>query len=147
MAKINKTYIFVIFITLISLAFINEKEPIEGYWFDDSREGKIEIYKATNGKFYGKLVWLKVPVKNGKPKLDEKNKDEKLRSQPLIGLNLLQGFSKDDAIYSGGTIYDPKSGKTYSCKITPKDINTLSIRGYVGISLLGRTTIWTRATP
>lgn len=119
---------------------------IEGYWFNQEKDAKIEIYKAKDTKYYGKIVWLKNPTENGNQKLDSKNKDANLRSRPIMGLLILKGFEKDDDIYDDGTIYDPKSGKTYDCKITPKDNNTLSIRGYVGISLLGRTTVWTRTT-
>ncbi len=62
-----------------------------------------------------------------------------------MGLQLLKGFKKDgDTEYEDGTIYDPKNGKTYSCKINRKG-ETLEVRGYVGISLIGRTTIWTKA--
>ena len=84
-------------------------------------------------------------MKNGKPKVDENNPDEAKRNTPLIGLVLLRGLEKDgDKEYDGGKIYDPKNGKTYSCKITYKG-NTLDLRGFVGVSLLGRTSTWTIA--
>jgi uncharacterized protein (DUF2147 family) len=58
---------------------------------------------------------------------------------------LLRGLEKDgDHEYDNGKIYDPKNGKTYSCKITHKG-NTLDLRGFVGISLIGRTSTWTLA--
>ena len=82
---------------------------------------------------------------DGKPKLDEENPDAKKRTQPIIGLLILKGLKKDgDKDYNDATIYDPKNGKTYSCKITYKG-NTLDLRGYVGISLIGRTSTWTLA--
>ncbi len=63
-----------------------------------------------------------------------------------MGLLLLKNFKKDnEKEYSGGTVYDPKSGKTYDCNITVKSSKELSIRGYIGVSLFGRTTIWTKA--
>lgn len=141
--------LFKYFIVTFLCAFIAhsiQAQNIEGYWLNEEKEGKIEIFKHSDGKYYGKIIWLKEPNRDGKPKLDINNKDEKLRSEPILGLNILKGFSKDGDIYNGGTIYDPKNGKTYSCKITPKDNNTLSIRGYIGISLIGRTTTWTRTT-
>ncbi len=62
-----------------------------------------------------------------------------------MGLLLLKSFNKDGAtVYEDGTIYDPKNGKTYSCKITHKG-DQLDVRGYVGISMIGRTTTWTKA--
>ena len=118
------------------------QDPIEKYWFDGEKNAKIHIYKARDGKFYGKIAWLRVPDRNGKPKVDERNPDPKKRTQPIMGLVILRGFEKDeDGQYEDGTIYDPKSGKTYSAKMTLKG-NKLDVRGYVGISMIGRTTTW-----
>ena len=123
----------------------NKPDKLEGLWYNDIKSAKVQITKGSDGKFYGKVVWLKEPLKNGKPKVDELNEDPKLRSRPRLGLQLLNGFVKDgDEKYDDGTIYDPLNGKTYSCKITYKG-NTLDIRGYIGISLFGRTTTWSRA--
>jgi uncharacterized protein (DUF2147 family) len=122
-----------------------QSDKLEGLWYNNEKTAKILITKDNNGKFNGKVVWLKEPLKNGKPKLDEMNEDEKLRSRPRLGLPVLSNFEKDgDNKYTGGTIYDPLNGKTYSCKITYKG-KTLDIRGYIGISLFGRTTVWFRA--
>ena len=65
------------------------------------------------------------------------------QGNPIIGLNLVNGF-----VYQGknkwgdGTIYDPDNGKTYSCKMTLMEDNTLKVRGFIGISLIGRTQVW-----
>lgn len=120
------------------------QNKIEGLWFNDNKEAKIQIYKAKDGKFYGKIVWLKEPLRNGRPKLDEKNSDKSLKGQPILGLVILKGFTADDDSYTDGTIYDPDNGKTYDCKMTFQG-QKLSIRGYIGISLFGRTTVWERA--
>jgi len=121
-----------------------QTDRIEGLWYNDIKSAKILITKS-NGKFNGKVVWLKEPLKNGKPKVDELNADEKLRTRPRLGLMVLEGFVKDgDNKYTDGKIYDPNNGKTYSCNITYKG-KELAIRGYIGISLFGRTTTWTRA--
>ena len=120
------------------------QDPIEHMWLSEEKTGKVQIYKATDGKFYGKLVWLKVPNEDGKPKVDKRNPDKAKRNDPLIGMVLLKGFSKtDNRHYEDGTIYDPKTGKTYSCKMTLEG-ETLNVRGYVGFSLIGKTTKWTR---
>lgn len=122
-----------------------QTDRLEGLWFNQEKTGKILITKAPNGKFYGKVVWLKEPLENGKPKVDRLNEDPKLRSRPRLGLPVLMNFVKDgDNKYDEGTIYDPLNGKTYSCKITYNG-KTLDIRGYIGISLFGRTTVWSRA--
>ncbi|OSZ78109.1 SIGNAL peptide protein [Chitinophagaceae bacterium IBVUCB1] len=122
-----------------------QTDPIEKVWYNQEKTAKIQVYKAKDGRFYGKMVWLKEPLENGKPKVDKENPDEKKRNTPLLGLILLRGLEKDgDKEYDGGKIYDPKNGKTYSCKITHNG-NTLDLRGFVGISLIGRTSTWTLA--
>ncbi len=114
-------------------------------WYNEEKTAKIQIYKATDGKFYGKVVWLKVPNIDGKPKTDNNNPDKNKVNDPLLGLVLLKGFKKDgEKGYDDGTIYDPKNGKTYSCKITNKG-DLLDVRGYIGFSFIGRTTVWTKA--
>jgi uncharacterized protein (DUF2147 family) len=119
-------------------------DDIVGIWLTNGKEpAKIEIYKsATN--YYGKIVWLKYPTENGKPKLDKKNPDESKRNQQIIGLLILTGFRFDGDEWDDGEVYDPESGKTYSCHLSLKDKSTLKVRGYVGISLIGRTELWTR---
>ena len=124
-----------------------QKDKIEGFWLTNEKTAKIQIYRAVDGLFWGKIVWLKEPNRDGKSKMDDKNSKERLRSRPLLGLPLLSRFKIDGAdTYDGGEIYDPKNGKTYSATITYRNDNELGIRGYVGISLLGRTTTWTRTT-
>ncbi|MFI5157922.1 MAG: DUF2147 domain-containing protein [Sphingobacteriales bacterium] len=136
--------VLILAITTISLSAKAQTDQIEGLWYNDIKSGKILITKAANGKFYGKVVWLREPLKNGKPKVDELNSDEKLRSRPRLGLPVLADFVKDgNNKYTDGTIYDPNNGKTYSCIMTYKG-KKLDIRGYIGISLFGRTTTWTR---
>jgi len=144
--KRNLTRLAFALLTVISvnLAAKAQADKIEGLWYNAEKTGKVEIKKDAGGKFNGKVVWLKEPLKDGKPKLDELNTDEKLRSRPRLGLPVLNNFVKDgDNKYTDGTIYDPLNGKTYSCKMTLKG-KELDIRGYIGISLFGRTTTWTR---
>jgi uncharacterized protein (DUF2147 family) len=134
----------VLFVGLKSYA-LAQTDKLEGYWYNEEKSAKIHIYKAKDGHFYGKIAWLAIPLKDGKPKVDDKNPDKARQNDPLIGLLILQDFSADgDNSYSGGTIYDPKNGKTYSCKIKYSS-TVLDVRGYVGISLIGRTTKWTKA--
>jgi uncharacterized protein (DUF2147 family) len=93
----------------------------------------------------GKLIWSnKMYEADGvTSKKDLKNAEEKLRNRNLKDLLLLTEFIFEDGAWTDGKIYDPKSGKTYSSTMKLEG-NTLNIRGYVGISLLGRTTVWTR---
>jgi uncharacterized protein (DUF2147 family) len=146
---INGNILKRIFLTAVLPVYIlpalAQADPIEKLWYSEDKTAKIHIYKGRDGKFYGKIAWLKVPDRNGKPKIDEKNPDPKKRNQPILGLTILKGFTKgDDNEYEDGTIYDPKNGKSYSCKIT-RNNDILDVRGYVGISLIGRTSSWTVA--
>ena len=145
---INKSFrILLIVLTFLATRFccLAQADQIEHLWFNEEKTAKIQVYKATDNKFYGKIVWLKEPDRDGKPKTDINNPDEKRRNDPELGLVVLKGFSKDgEHGYQDGKIYDPKNGKTYSCKMTLNG-NQLDVRGYVGFSLLGRTTKWTRA--
>ncbi len=119
-------------------------DAILGQWANPNRQDHILIYKRGN-KYFGKLDWIKVPNdEQGKPKTDKNNPDKALQSRPDLGLELLKDFTFDgEKVYEDGTIYDPKSGKTYSCKMT-LDGNNLKIRGYVVFSLFGRSEVWTR---
>lgn len=130
------TTVCAIFIGL--MVFPQSNDPILGKWQNPSGEGRIEIYKKGD-KYYGKLYWIKDSSKK-----DLKNPTESLRSRNIQGLEILTNFTKNGKTYEGGQIYDPKSGKTYSCKMTLKSNDALDIRGYVGVSLLGRTETWKR---
>jgi len=123
----------------------NKANDIMGNWLTTGKEpAKIQIYKSGE-KFYGKIVWLEIPTENGKPKVDINNPDKTKRNNPVIGLVILTGFKFDgDDEWKSGDIYDPESGKTYSSYLFLKDKNTLKVRGYVGISLFGRTETWSR---
>lgn len=143
--KAKSIFLYFIFIFVFSIILKAEKaDDIIGQWYTENNESLVEIYK-NNGKYYGKIIWLKEPNRNSKPKLDEKNPDDKLKERPIIGLNILKDFVFDGSNeWNDGKIYDPKSGKTYSCYIKFEGTDKLKIRGYIGISLLGRTTYWTR---
>lgn len=125
-------------VVLTMISYAQAQDPIIGNWQNPSGEGRIEIYKSGD-KYFGKLYWIKDATKK-----DVKNPDEKLRSRNIQGIVILKNFTKKGSVYEGGEIYDPKSGKTYSCKMTLKGSDALDIRGYLGISLLGRSETWKR---
>lgn len=117
---------------------------ILGEWLTAEGTSKIEIYKDGN-EFLGRISWLKEPERDGKPRVDDKNPDAAQRSRPLMGLTILRGFTYDgDNEWTGGKIYDPKSGNDYSAKMELVDDHTLHLRGYVLVPLFGRTETWTR---
>lgn len=130
---------------IIALAARSQQaDQVMGQWLSEDKDGKIEIYRSGD-KYFGKLIWAsKMYEADGKTsRKDEKNNDPALRNRNLKDLVLLSNFIYDDGVYADGKIYDPKSGKTYSCKMTMSG-EKLNIRGYVGLSILGRTTVWTR---
>jgi uncharacterized protein (DUF2147 family) len=124
----------------------HKPDDLLGYWFNEEKTSKVQLFKEGN-KYFAKIVWLKEPndVKTGKPRTDNLNPEVKLQNIPLMGLVIMKNFEFDGkAEWKNGTIYDPKKGKTYSCYIQFDTPNVLKIRGYIGISLLGRTTYWTK---
>lgn len=140
----KKFLTFAVFFLVTLITFAQAQDPVIGKWENPSGEGRVEVYKKGN-KFYGRLYWLKEPNDTqGNPKRDEKNPDQSLQQRFTQGLEILTSFTKRGNAYEGGQIYDPKSGKTYSCKMTLKGNNQLDIRGYIGVSLLGRTEKWKR---
>jgi len=120
-------------------------DDVLGVWLNEDKDAHIRIF-LENDMFYGKIIWLKTPIDEdtGKPKLDDENPDPELAKKPVMGLHLLNDFVFDEDEWEDGTIYDPKNGKTYSCYMEIKSQDELKIRGYIGISLIGRTTYWTR---
>lgn len=144
-----RSFICLIINLLFSIVlYAQQKDAIIGNWKNGEGTGVINIYKTTSNHYAGKIVWLKEPIdpETGKPKLDKRNPDESKRTTPTLGLVNMSGFSynEEDKVWENGTIYDPKTGKEYSCKMELKDKNTLEVRGYIGISLFGRTDTWTR---
>ncbi len=123
----------------------NGADKIVGKWLNEEKDAKVEIYKQGD-KFFGKIVWLKDPNReDGSAKLDDENPDVKLQSRPIKGLLMLTSFVFDgDDEWEDGEIYDPKSGKTYSCYMEFED-DLLKIKGYIGVKWVGRTTYWTSA--
>jgi uncharacterized protein (DUF2147 family) len=139
-------YSLLIFLMILRFQTIaqTKADDIIGTWLTGGKEpAKIQVYKSGD-RYYGKIIWLKYPEENGLPRMDANNPDKSKRSQKIIGLLILKDFKFDEDAWEGGKIYDPESGKTYSCNISLKNKDTLKVRGYVGISLIGRTEIWTR---
>ncbi len=141
----KRSLLIILLLIGINDAFAQNKDALVGKWLTTSGDAQIQIF-PVGSKFSGKIVWLKKPNDStGKPETDDKNPDANLAKRPVLGLEMLKGFTYIEAgIWEGGTIYDPKTGKTYSCKISMVDNNEIHVRGFVGISLLGRTETWSR---
>jgi uncharacterized protein (DUF2147 family) len=146
---VKKSHFFLGFVILSAIllfaAKINNEDKVLGFWLVGNGKAKVKIEKEGK-KYFGKIIWLKNPSNDaGQPRVDKNNPDVSKRKNPILGITLLKDFVYDgDNEWVGGTIYDPENGKTYSCKITLKDQNTIEVRGYVGISMFGRTDVWKR---
>tara|TARA_B110001454_G_C12723308_1_gene436516 strand:+ start:58056 stop:58517 length:462 start_codon:yes stop_codon:yes gene_type:complete len=133
---------------LASAAFANSATAVGTWKTIDDETGNVkslvEITEA-DGQLTGKVVKLfRKPEEDQDPKCDKCSGDKK--DKPIMGLQILWGLKKDgDNKWSGGEIMDPKKGKTYSCKMElSEDGKKLKVRGFLGISLLGRTQTWER---
>lgn len=128
-----------------SVLFAQNADAVLGVWKNGEGTGMVQIYKKAE-KYYGKIVWLKVPNDaNGKPRVDVNNPEPKLQSRTIKGLENLRDFVyKGDNKWEDGRVYDPKNGNDYSCEMKLIDDNTLEVRGFIGVSLFGRTDVWKR---
>lgn len=127
---------------LVAPATAAQASP-EGVWLakgETGGRGHIRIYKC-GAKLCGKLIWSSNP--NAK---DTKNPNEKLRGRKVVGSDIVWGFVPDGKDqWDSGRIYDPSTGKTYKSIMRLKGGGKLlHVRGYVGISLIGKTRVWTR---
>ncbi|MDC1030165.1 DUF2147 domain-containing protein [Flavobacteriaceae bacterium] len=129
----------------LSFLFALQTPSVEGTWIniDDEtgvKKSEITLY-VEEGKLYGRIERLLLPEDQGKICSNCKGKD---KDQPIEGLIIVKGLSKDGNEWTAGDILDPANGKSYDCTIKLDDANTLNVRGFLGFSFLGRTQIWQR---
>ncbi|MFM8591637.1 MAG: DUF2147 domain-containing protein [Sphingomonadales bacterium] len=141
--------LFGLFSWVVSTSFNSQPgnpDAIVGVWKTGEGTAMVRIYK--NGeKYQGKIVWLKEPndPETGKPKIDKNHPEEASRTRPILGLVNVWGFvAADKNVWEEGSIYDPKNGNTYSCTIKMTGPNSIDVRGFIGVSLIGRSDTWTR---
>ena len=124
-----KTIYLITFLLLLTISMFGQNQII-GKWLSEDKEAITEIYEHS-GKFYGKIVWLKKPNdENGNILKDTENPDIKLRQRTISDLVIVNNLSYKNKEWVDGTVYDPKTGKTYDCKLWLTDNNTLNLRGY-----------------
>ena len=143
----KKTLLLLVAIVLsvAGMASAQTMTPL-GTWTNSEKKATFEIYKCGDN-LCGKIVSLTVPndPATGKPKTDSKNPEAKLRGRPRLGMVFMQGFKyDDDNKWDDGKIYDPESGKTYSCYMQMESSNSMEVKGYIGFSLIGKSQAWTR---
>lgn len=136
---------------IVSTAFVtyspssDDGDKLLGVWEPSHGKARVKVTKVGT-KYYGKIVWLKEPnYPDGTKKVDKNNPDSKMHDTPLLGYTILKDFEfSGKNTWSEGTIYDPENGSTYSCTIKLTNENTIEVRGYIGVSAIGRTDTWTR---
>jgi uncharacterized protein (DUF2147 family) len=142
-----RAFLFAVLAVLcVGPAFAADVTPV-GAWrtIDDVTKKPKSIVEIVdvNGELIGKVTTVLQPDRGPNPLCDACEGERK--GQPIIGMTIIRGMKKDGAVWSGGTILDPDNGTTYGCKLTPsQDGKTLQVRGFKGISLLGRTQVWER---
>ena len=144
--------VLALFLAAGSFAFAEDVngDALLGKWLTEEGKGQVEVVKEGD-TYTGKIVWLQEPnyvegeEDAGTPRRDKNNPDASKRDQPIIGLVVLRDFQYvGDHSWKKGTIYDPETGKTYKCNITLKEDGTLKVRGFIGVSVVGRNSLWTR---
>ncbi len=118
-----------------------------GRWFAEGGAAQVEIGPCGD-TLCGRVVWLRAPFdEHGCTLRDRFNDDPSLRERSVLGLEVLRGLqpsARDERLWEHGSIYDPSNGRTYTCRLTMVDHDRIEIRGYLGIPVLGRTTVWIR---
>lgn len=121
-----------------------QSQTIIGQWetYDDKTKEKkalIELYEQ-NQKYFAKIIATYTGNTNA---ICKECKGAK-KNKPIIGLVIIENLEKDGDEFNNGTILDPENGKTYDCYVTLESANKLKVRGFLGLSLLGRTQYWQR---
>ena len=117
-----------------------------GYWVTPEGGSVVQITQCDSG-LCGAIVGLRLTRKPDENPVDTHNPDASKRNQPLCGLMMMGSLkpAKDNAgKWEDGWVYDPDGGSTYTAEMKLDGSDTLKLRGFVGISLFGRTMTWTR---
>jgi len=143
-----KATVMTLFFAAATLLGKAQNNKILGIWWNEEKTSRIEVFEK-DGKIFGKVVWLKEDNNpdGSKPRTDYNNPDAKLKTRKLVGVQILKNlrWDADDNEWDSGEIYDPKSGKTYSCYAELQKDGGLFMKGYVlGMPFLGKSTVWTR---
>ena len=144
------TFVATILLTATT-AFGAVPGDVLGLWKSAGGDSQLELFTCGD-KICGKIVWLKAPNfidsrdgPVGKTKVDRKNPNPALRTRPILGLQVMNGFTaRGSNRWDKGICYDPETGKSYKCKMYLASSDRLELRGYIGISLIGRNFILTR---
>lgn len=130
---------------LFLLSISTQAQTVIGKWKtidDETGQPKsiVEIYEKS-GKIYGRVIEI-LDKEHKKSVCSNCSGDDK--NKPILGMVVIKGLSKQGNEYRSGKILDPKNGKLYKAIVALESKDKLKVRGYIGISLLGRTQYWYR---
>ncbi|WP_339880085.1 DUF2147 domain-containing protein [uncultured Algoriphagus sp.] len=149
MKKIITTAAMLI-ITVLSFAQSLPANAILGVWESDDSDPKLkfEFYKSGE-RYFGKLLYASNMYEEDgiTPKKDFKNPDELLRDRSRLGITNITDLTYSDGEYSGGKLYNPEEGRTYSVTAKLNNAMEMDLRGYVGFSILGKTMKFRKVDP
>lgn len=132
----------------LSAAHAGAIENPVGLWrtIDDKSGKEKSLVRVTESNGQLQLTIEKIfrePGEDPNPLCDKCPGEKK--NKPVIGMQIGNGLKKDGDVWSGGEILDPQNGKTYKCKVWLEDQGKkLHVRGFIGVSVLGRTQVWLR---
>ena len=139
----KQTFYVILLFTFISFSI--KAQGVLGKWNSidpdtGAKESVIEVYK-TGDMIYGKIIEILKEEDKDKTCIECTGKD---KDQPIQGLVIVRGLSKEGDEWTDGKILDPKNGKLYKCYVALEGNDKLKLRGYIGFSLIGRTEYWYR---
>lgn len=125
---------------------VSAAPPETGLWYDDTGRGAVKIAPCGN-RLCGHIFWLRDPLSsNGKPLRDKYNPEPSMRNRLICGVQVLGNLApQSNGKWGQGWVYDPKIGKSYNVEISLSNPNTLTVYGYAGVKLFGKTLYWKRA--
>lgn len=118
---------------------------LAGRWVSSNSDSVFEFYKQANGKYQANLLSLKKPLdENGQAWICS-NCSGTNKNKPIIGMTVIWDLIPEEGQYIDGKILVPRSGKIYGVKVYPVNPDKISVRGYIGFGLIGKTIYWTRS--
>jgi uncharacterized protein (DUF2147 family) len=149
---VRKGHVTLFAIALAALPLVHgvsaEDKPgdaILGEWWTENNQGRVSMARYKDGTYRGTTTCCEHKDDRDNPNIDIHNPKPEHRNRSTTGIVLIWNLKFEDGQYVDGRVYNPRDGKTYRMKMEVIDKETLKIRGYMGIELLGQTQIWKRA--
>ena len=147
--KLLNCLFFSAYLLIVSLSVSAQAiDPALGVWktIDEKTNQPSSLIRLEerNGELIGTVIEL-IPTPGETPITHCRLCKGERKDKPIVGMVIMNGLKKEKTgHWSGGEILDPEEGDIYKVKIATEDGKTLRVRGYIGISLIGRTQVWVR---